>query len=607
MERASGAIGAAKRPWITPAMYGTVLLLAAVFFFSFFNRFAGLRSGDGEFEGGAALLAGKLPYRDYFTAGPPLNILKSALLLKVFGTELIVSRTAGVMERLVIAAVLLAWLRRIFAPMPALLASAVTIIVSAGDRTDPIASYNHDAILWGMLSGFAASYALDQSISRQKLALLAAASGLCAALSLLTKQTVGLGVTAAVLVLVAAMLVRVATAARARLWITMFSVGFVLPVGATGLLLGRMSLLRSCLRMLFVTGPSAKAGHGSDFLRRALVIGWDNAGWVVLALFALGLSWGALHRFARGAPAEASRFQRSAWLAGALLAGLGAIGAAAALSFAGFPALHDISKSSVYYVCFGLLVLLGRLGWQLIASPSFSPGSAQSLLFCGVGGSVALMLALSWPAFEAMTLPGLGFLLAAVLSSARPRSLPWVCAILCGMVLMQTWEKLDLPFGFDLQEEPPVRLANQVSHQPRLRGLRLPATTTAFLDGTASLVREHSTAGETIFTYPEIGLLYSLTDRNPPTFAGSHNMDVVNDAMAIEEAERLRASPPAVIVYTPETEQQMRSAEDLWRRGRPSGQRAIVRAIEDLTRGYKLAGRWRLTPNDPEILVFVRH
>jgi hypothetical protein len=43
------------------------------FFLLYWNRFAGLRSGNGSFNGGMNFLSGILPYRDYFTAGPPLN------------------------------------------------------------------------------------------------------------------------------------------------------------------------------------------------------------------------------------------------------------------------------------------------------------------------------------------------------------------------------------------------------------------------------------------------------------------------------------------------------------------------------------------------------
>jgi hypothetical protein len=46
---------------------------------------------------------GSVPFRDYFVTSPPLNQFKSGILLSLFGEKLIVSRTAGVIERSLIA------------------------------------------------------------------------------------------------------------------------------------------------------------------------------------------------------------------------------------------------------------------------------------------------------------------------------------------------------------------------------------------------------------------------------------------------------------------------------------------------------------------------
>jgi hypothetical protein len=146
----------------TVVMYAVLIFLPLLFFVSFFNRFAGLSSGDGEYTSGVIFLKGIVPYRDYFSAAPPFNLLKSALLLKTFGTALIVSRSAGVVERLLIAAVLFRWLTKIFRPTYVLVACVATVILSAGDLADPLASYNHDCILLVMLSGLAASDVLSR-------------------------------------------------------------------------------------------------------------------------------------------------------------------------------------------------------------------------------------------------------------------------------------------------------------------------------------------------------------------------------------------------------------------------------------------------------------
>src|ERR1700722_17848971 len=75
-----------------------VVAVTLLFFSSFFNRFAGLRSGDGAYSSGDAWLVGKLPYRDYFCTATPLNIMKSAAILAMFGDRLFVLRAFALFE-----------------------------------------------------------------------------------------------------------------------------------------------------------------------------------------------------------------------------------------------------------------------------------------------------------------------------------------------------------------------------------------------------------------------------------------------------------------------------------------------------------------------------
>jgi len=230
----------------------------------------------------------------------------------------------------------------------------------------------------------------------------------------------------------------------------------------------------------------------------------------------------------------------------------------------------------------------------------------QAILFAAVAWSVAVMLSLSWPVFEAMAIPGLGFLLAATLDGVQGRFRWLLCFLMAAMVFLQVREKLDIPFGFGQQDEASVRFADAKSDQPQLRGLRLSPSMVTFLDETSNIVATYSKPDDTIFTYPEMGLLYSLTDRRPPTWAGSHNIDVINDLFAREEAMRLVGARPAVIIYYDLPNEALHWDELFWRDGRPSGQRDLVAAIKSLVAGYQLAGTYVIAPGDPPIMVYVK-
>ncbi len=597
-----------------------LLTLAGLFFFSYFNRFAGLRSGDGEFAGGMALLAGRLPYRDYYTAGPPLNQIKAALELALFGKTLLVSRLCAVVERLAIAALLYAWLRRLVGAWAAAIAALATIILSAADHTDPLASYNHDAILFAMLCGLLTSFCLGETRDREGaearstrgmpglrgLLALGALAGAAASLSALTKQTVGLGTAVAVLVLGAAGLARLRGAAAAWPWSLAYGAGFAAPLLATAAWLHRIGGLRAALTMMFVSGPSAKAAAPHAFLSREFAVAADNPAWLLPALIAIAVSARPIWRAVTGVEPRdmpASRW-RLLWLCGAAV-----IGGAELLASTSLPALHDVPKCAVYYTLLGTLWLGAAAvvrGWR---GRTAQARAWQIALFAGVGFSVAVTLSLSWPVFEAMALPGLGLLLALVIEGAtgwgRGWGRPFVYVVLSVMVFLAVHEKLDLPFGFDHQDEAPVRLAVAHSSQPMLRGMRLPAETVRLLDQTAALMRAQP-AGATVFTYPEMGLLYPLSGRMPPTWAGSHNIDVVSDKLARQDAERLLSAPPNVILYARPTEGDLRAEEATWRNGKPSGQRNLIAALDTLVSNYRLADTFCLQPGDTPLRLYVR-
>ena len=589
-------------------LHSVLWLLTALFFATFFNRFAGLRSGNGEFSGGVALLHGYLPYRDYFTAGPPLNVLKAALLIKLFGPKVIVLRVAAVVERLVLASLLLRWLQQFVSVRYAAAGAFMAITLSAGDRTDPLASYNHDALFWAVAAGLLASFALRHRLPRSGVIALGCISGVCASLCLLTKQTVG-GVIVVVLLLLPTFLLARVRVDRGVTWVASFGAGVLPPIAVVLLLLYRLHILHAAVGMLFITGPSAKAGHPADFVRRWGLVGADNAGWVVLGAFWCVIAWGASRvlneptRLLSGDPLAPGSQSTRAWLARA--SGAVLVLVCAAEMARRLPALHDFTKSVVYATILGLGWVLARtvaMSWN--ARPSVQ--TDRLLLVATCSAAAAFALSLSWPAFEAMLLPGLGLLVSLLLAGCRARARPYVYGLLALLLLMQLREKLDLPFGFDLQDEAAVSSAQANSRQPALEGLRLPANTVRFIDETTALIEQHTCRGDGVFTLPEMGLLYTLSDRWPPTWSPSHNIDVVNDALAQADEAKILAAPPAVLVTYRETAEDWEGAERLWRGSRPSGQRRLAKAIEHLAQTFVYKGSYILREGDPEIDVYLR-
>jgi hypothetical protein len=61
-----------------------------------------------------------------------------------------------------------------------------------------------------------------------------------------------------------------------------------------------------------------------------------------------------------------------------------------------------------------------------------------------------------------------------------------------------------------------------------------------------------------------------------------------------------------VLIYGLKSEQLLRDDEAVWRNGKPSGQRALIGAVETLAREYRVAQKFELYPFGDPVYVFVR-
>lgn len=588
--------------------------VALCYLLLFWNHFAGLRSGDGEFGGGSFFLAGLRPYRDYFTASTPLNILKSATELWLFGNAEIVSRACGVLERALLGVLVYFWLARMFRASYAALAAIVTIIASTGDYADPLASYNHDTILLGVVSGLLASYTLDAMRSCRAIAIFAVLSGFSAGLCFATKQTIGIGITVAVPVIVCACLLQLDSLRKSATFLVAFSCGWAAAFSLLLIWLASLGVVRNFFEDVFFRGPAAKASHPSDFLFRELFYFKLGKRSLLLAVIAIALSWPAVRASMRNARAPLRRYAPLLWI---LLIGAAAVAAGAIASYAGLgydstgfdrqidrinrymlvPAIYFAFIASALWVIYPAFLWLRR---------KLTRRGAQFCLFAAVSFSVAFMLSLSFPVFEAMMIPGLAFLIASLLDQWRGWRRPVIYAACALLIAGETYAKLGRPFGFGGINAPPVRTATAVSSFPQMRGFVLPKGTMDFIDGTLRIIQTNTRPGDKIFTYPEMSLFYGLSGLTCPTLTCSHNIDVVNDSFARSEAARLLHNKPAVLIFYREPEADLEAEEFIWRHGHKSGERRLIAAVETLAKEYRLAGSFVLPLAGDRVNVYVR-
>ena len=600
-------------------MLGTVLFL-----WPWWNRYVGLTL-DGYFPlYGHLLLAGQVPYRDFFLHVPPLQALIEAALETLVGRSLFAVRLAGALGRVALAGVLAGWLSRRYRPGVATFAALAAVWLASGDDTEILDLYNHHALLAALVAGWAASAALDVSRGRRSERLLWLLSGFAAGISIWTKQTIGLGATLAIPA-VLALLALGDRGLRARLAsrLLLFAAGWALPAAVLGGWLASAGALEAFVQQVFLAAAASK-GDPMHLLLRPWVGPFQIPILAGPALAGIALAAVALLVTGLGQrpPVEAgARVGRARAATRLLTLTLVAVGAVLLIGWTLAEYSRDVEldlrtlqRVGVYLGWFGLLV--PGLALTVRASRRELDGAARErLLQIALAGAVAATLALSWPGGEAMALPSLAVVLASIAQADPARG--GVRFLRAGLIALAvaigvaTFAlRLLEPFEFALWREPPVALATHRLRDPTLAGLWVAPGTAEALEGTLAIVRRTTSAGEPIFTFPALPIFHWLADRPLSTFAALHWIDVTPDAIAREDILRLRASPPAVVLRQHIPARLLKLNEGYFRGGvGESGLRDLdVALVELLTEHYRLEAEFgQYQGHAPHLEVWVRN
>lgn len=555
--------------------------------------------------------AGHIPYRDYYCFAPPFHILKTWLINKTVGSAVFVHRSLGILERLAVAILLLWRLSKHLSAKALIIGITTALIWTTGESLD-LLYYNHqESICYSVLSAVLADIAISNH-SKRSIAHFSSAFllGTVLGITFLDKQTFGVAVT--VFLFIATIIPSI----RDRLVNGIATggtiiIGWLIPVGSCLIWLQANSALASFCDQVFISGPTSKGSLG-DVLARpfSLLTNWFvvRERFACFAFFAMcSVLW--ICRTATGIIVNKTRPQdlksRSFILTGLIL--LIPIGIAMSFTWMHIqlsyrPNLHVnnlivllllicVAASSL---CF--LVNLFRYFRQPIRPTENADSDWLFVLWSGMSLLLLYVAHLSSTIIEpSAALVGAGFPLSLLLSikfarfAALPRGL---VLILCALVLFNVaYNKFEYSYSWLHWQERSTLSRPASSHQlsfPQLAGLNLSPETVEFVEKTVGLIQENSTVTDSIYVYPHMPILYTLSNRRPITFAPVHYFDVCPDWVAAADAERLLANPPAVMVVAMHPDDFVQFHEDLFRNGRPSGQRKITEAIAALSRDYKL-------------------
>lgn len=566
------------------------------FFFLYYNNAVSYRGGNGLFIGWSWMINhGYLPYRDFFCHTPVLYLLRGCALLTLFDGQFISFRYAGMLERMVMGVLIFLILSKLFPKKVAVMPALVTMMAGSCDHSDCLCVYTTECIFYSIVCIACGVSAMKQNISRSKLILLAMLSGVAAGCCLFTKQSVGLGCAVAAPVVVSLGLWRLDGIKKAVEFVGAYLVGLIASSGAVLGWMAYNGILNDFLVQCFVTAPAAKATNAGDFFARFYSRTMESVACFGAALLILAFSWKKIIRLGEQ-PTDQSESARdmmplAAIAAVALTTGtlLGAYWTAASTISVLLGLL--VRTTSMFLTFYGLVFLCSVYLVKVIRG-TINRWEIQAFIFASIAFADTFMVGLSFPFYEQIIPPGLAIVLAMLAYNLKGWK-AFAYSTFCFVVISTSAiNKIHYPFLFEDFIESPASQATKTLKAKHMKGFSLPADMADFIDETVEIVAQNTTPNDKIFAYPEGGIFYPLTERHCTTFCMGHNMDTVADSVAEKDAQKLLDDPPKVLIYYRTNENWMKKLEKLWRRGKPSGNRALMNACEELGKRYKLAKKF---------------
>ncbi len=601
------------RPSTVSFLFGLTacILVVLVFLLTYWNRFVGLCASCNvsQYFAGMGALDNYLPYRDYYAPGPFLPVFKVCSSIYLFGPTLLGLRFLSLIYRLALVAIIYCWLKRLFKSSTATLATMVTMVLGSACVFDTIDFYHLDAVLFATAAGFISSFIITRSTNVKQTFLLSLGTGVCCALSILTKQSVGGGITLSIPAIVLAILLRQQAKGKFLGFFSGYVLGWLLPVLLGALWLLKNGLLNDFLYQVFIEGPSAKASSIGFFGRYILIVSQFPLQ-VFLAMVLLALAFVALFRSFKELPKSGENENKMFGIYA--LSGLVCVslGWAIAQTAPGWVMDKVVGILQIITcVTFEILVCIGTSAFCFLflarwLKRDLPDREAQFALYSAVSFTVCFTIALSFPLFEVMFVPALGLFLGLLLDNARPKAHLMLVLYCFSTIITSTLRKQDKPYYFDEFREPRASIADIPSKLAELQGLVLPKETVNCVEEVTRLVLENSSPSDKLYIYPEMDVFFVLTKRRPSTSSFLTMMDVLTEQRANMQVNELTNSPPKILIFARNTEASLGSQEKYYKGGRTAN-RDIIAACESLAKSYRLLGRFTIG-KCPPISVYVR-
>lgn len=549
------------------------------------------------------ILDGKMPYRDFYLYLTPLYPMLMAAIIGLLGDSFLMLRLLGVLIVVAIAVLLYLVLARSFRPSSSMIASIVAIIYYQSG----VAHISYDFTQVLTLFTLAATWALvmasdtgeDEALAIETLSwnrpvirrvMLA---GLFATLAFLTKQSNG------AFVVVSAWLgcAYIAAPYRQDGWrlILAFGIGCLVPLTVILVWLFHANSLQAFIGQIFGDALAAKGSLSVvlfSWLRDMLSLVYLMKVITACSLMALVLLCSfILGKLLADSARPLVRTGREKFLL--ITYGLLCLIAIATTYLTDFSSLaYQIGLQASNYIISttttlsALVLTLAAIGFSIPAIRAFlSPptvviGIMSAGMIWGNGTSGGLS--------EISVFTMFALVLVGMLDLSQFRYVgPTLAVVLATcFICFFSSNKFDAPYSWWSIEEPSVYQAGHSSNAALARGLKMSKNTATNLDELTSSLATGPQDGD-IFAFPNIPIVYLLSNRWPNSKVIVPWFDFLSDEHAKKEGSRLLEVPPAIIVNLKLPPLVWSEHERLFRNRKSLGQRDIQSAISELTRNHK--------------------
>lgn len=515
-----------------------------------------------------------LPYRDFFFQAPPGYPMLTRSITAIFGARVIGLVFVGALIRTLSTLALYGLLLRVARPWCAAFAAVVSLIVSSGDIADVPHYYNHVALGLVVCGTYLGVASVEQK-GRRAVAM-AIAGGAIIAFGIAQKQTATFAAAGA-----AATLFTLRRPEKPLRFLGLLSIGGLVSLTAIVGWLASNRLVDAFLRMMRVA-PQGKGGIGASLVRPVMLLD-KLPGHRAITLIAIGILV-----LCAALPRLRGRYR-----------GVLAIIGIAAIAYTGAWTADWGGRALAL-----LLTALGFWGCLFVAVLGAVAGRREWLGLALFGFAAAYTCAVSWPLFDNMAFPSIGivtcFALEAASRQQRHDLRGAVTAVAVAGVVLVAHRKYSEPYGWGPWIEQPLSEAAASKHPELAFMLTSPATEKLY-DSVVEVTNATTTPSDPIYVYPNMPVLYGIAHRRPATFALAHWVDICPDYLGRKDADRLLANPPKLIIIRRDPDDQILSDERMYRDGRPSSVREILRALHRLKPRYRTVGMFRMDSVTPPI------